>query len=206
MERRFQTGPAPVRVEKRADGSNMIVGYAAVYHRQGEAGTEYRLWEDVVERIKPGAFDRAIKEDDVRALFNHEPALILGRMKAGTLRLSVDSVGLRYEIDPPDTQAGRDTVESIKRGDVSGSSFAFVPRKRATREETDADGRSVYIVELEEVELYDVGPVTYPAYAATETGVRSDAVRRGVEDLKRAAADRAVATVTADLMDLGIDI
>ena len=112
-----------VRIEKRDGQPTKIVGYAAVFYRYDDPGTQYELYSGHVERIQPGAFKRAIEEaDDVRGLFNHEPSQILGRTKSGTMRLSEDETGLRYEIDVPDTQVGRDVVTSIDRGDVTGSS------------------------------------------------------------------------------------
>ena len=123
MERRVVD--RKVDVETREDRTKTVTGYAAVYYREGESGTEYRLWGDTYERIAPGAFDVALREDDVRALFNHDPNVVLGRNGAGTLRLSSDATGLRYEIDMPDTQAAQDVALSISRGDISGSSFAF---------------------------------------------------------------------------------
>lgn len=159
-----------VDIETRADGGKKIVGYGAVFYREGDAGTEYRLWSDMVERIKPQAFDRALSEgQDVRGLFNHESARILGRTASGTMRLSVDSVGLKYEIDLPDTQEARDLATLIARGDITGSSFAFGANK--TEWEDRSDGLSIR--SLVDVDLYDVGPVTYPAYEATSTAVRS---------------------------------
>jgi uncharacterized protein len=158
---------------KRDAGLPMISGYAAVYYDSADPGTEYRLWEDLVERIRPGAFDRAVREDDVRALFNHDSSLILGRSTSKTLRLSLDSRGLRYEIDPPDTQVGRDLVANLERGDVSGSSFAFMPTKTTWQELRDSTGKTTYVRWIDEVELFDVGPVTYPAYSSTEAGLRS---------------------------------
>lgn len=158
----------PVRVESRADGGPLIVGYAAVFYDPADPGTVFPLWDDVEERIMPGAFDKAIAGDDVRALFNHCPDAVLGRSKSGTLRLAVDARGLRYEIDPPDTQTARDVLAMLKRGDVSGSSFAFHPRERTFRE---ANG--LYVIEVRDVELFDVGPVTYPAYTGTEAAARS---------------------------------
>jgi HK97 family phage prohead protease len=125
MERRM-TPTGDVKVETRADGGQTLVGYAAVFYRDGDAGTEYRLGPDVVERIAPTAFNRALQEKhDARALFNHDPNMLLGRAGAGTLRLSVDARGLRYEIDLPETNVGKDVAASISRGDLSGSSFAF---------------------------------------------------------------------------------
>ena len=168
MERRFST--QRVRVESRDDGKPVIVGYGAVFHRASDPGTEFRLWDDIVERIAPGAFGR-VGDDDVRGLYNHDPRAVLGRVKAGTMRISVDDIGLRYEIDPPDTQVGRDTLESIRRGDVDGSSFAFLPRPNGVRWEQHPDGTGVRW--LTNVEVFDVGPVTYPAYPSASAGVRS---------------------------------
>ncbi|NIP69360.1 MAG: HK97 family phage prohead protease, partial [Planctomycetales bacterium] len=105
----------------------------------------------------------ALKEsDDVRGLFNHDPSQLLGRTSSNTMRLSVDQRGLRYDIDVPDTRIGNDVVESIKRGDLSGSSFAFTVD---TVEWQERDG--MHIREIRGVHLYDTGPVTYPAYEAT---------------------------------------
>jgi HK97 family phage prohead protease len=171
MERRM-TPTGDVKVETRADGGQTLVGYAAVFYRDGDAGTEYRLGPDVVERIAPTAFNRALQEKhDARALFNHDPNMLLGRAGAGTLRLSVDARGLRYEIDLPETNVGKDVAASIARGDLSGSSFAFrINGKAGQRFEK---GKDYDVRQILDVDLYDVGPVTYPAYEGTTTGVRS---------------------------------
>lgn len=156
-----------LKVETRGDDEQaVIVGYGAVFHRADDAGTEYRLWEDVFERIMPGAFDEI---GDVRSFFNHNPDTVLGRTTSGTLALSVDDDGLRYEVTPP--QTARHVVESVERGDVTGSSFMFVPTSTTWREE-ERDGRTVSIREINSVELFEVGPVTFPAYEATSAGTR----------------------------------
>lgn len=110
-----------IKIEKREDGEGpRIVGYAAKFNtRSNNLG-------GFVEVIAPGAFDDVL-DDDVRALFNHDRNFVLGRTKAGTLELTVDEVGLRYEISPPDTQTVRDMViEPMGRGDVNQSSLRFV--------------------------------------------------------------------------------
>ena len=153
-----------LRAEKKGDSDkNTIVGYAAVFNSTTDLG----YFE---ERIKPGAFGRAIKErQDVRALWNHDANFVLGRTKSGTLVLDEDNTGLRVEIDPPDTQHARDLVESIRRGDVDQMSFAFIAVKESW---TDRKGLAP-LRELEDVDLFDVSPVTYPAYEATSVGMRS---------------------------------
>lgn len=167
-----------VETFKRADGDDEqlkgIRGTAAVFFDAADAvGTQYRLWRDTWERIMPGAFDDALgRPDDVRCLQNHDPRLLLGRNMSETLRLSVDASGLHYETDTPDTSAGRDTVISLERGDMTGSSFAFIAQRASWVEETDEDGDTLYYRQIEAVELFDVGPVTYPAYSGTDSGVR----------------------------------
>ncbi len=167
IERRFTPAAAAQVVMRKVGDKQVIEGYASVFY-DGTPATEFVLWEGCVERIAPGAFDKAIRESDVRCLFNHDPSLILGRTAAKTCQLSVDKVGLRYACDPPETQVGRDVPISIARGDVTGCSFAMWARSVTWKETPDLDVRLI-----EEVELYDVGPVTYPAYAGTSVGVRS---------------------------------
>ena len=170
MERRtFDHGS--VAIESRADGGKKIVGYGSVFYNANDPGTEFRLFEDAVERIAPEAFNNALsRPDDVRGLFNHDSGSVLGRTASGTMRLSSDAKGLRYEIDVPDTQLGRDLVLSIERGDITGSSFAFSVVSQ--RWEKDAQ-RNLSIRVILDVTLYDVGPVTYPAYDSATTGTRS---------------------------------
>lgn len=161
---------APVTIEERSDGQKVIVGYASVFFDPGQSGTEYHLYGDTWEKISPSAFNRAISErQDVLCVFNHDSGAILGRTASGTTRLSVDSRGLRYETDIPDTTLGRDTQTLMKRGDITGSSFAFIVRK-SHAEERDKKG-SMWRV-IDDVDLIDVGPVTQPAYAGTSAMAR----------------------------------
>jgi uncharacterized protein len=140
-----------------------IVGYAAVFNSPTQIG-------DFRETIRPGAFGRALKEgQDVRALLNHNPDQIIGRSKNGTLRMREDARGLAVEIDPPDTQVGRDTVRMIEQGYLDSMSFAFrVPSRKAQRWSDDGTDR-----ELLDLDIYDVSVVTYPAYKETTVAVRS---------------------------------
>lgn len=186
LERRFTSADAcRVHIQKRDDGSQVIAGYASVFYDPADEGTEYQLWGGTVERILPGAFDRVIEEhQDARALFNHDSDHLLGRVSAKTLRLSVDKRGLQYEIDPPETQLGKDLPVSIERGDLSGSSFSFIVGKTVWIVENEGTDQERTIREIHEIsELFDVGPVTYPAYEATTAGVR------GEGDLGEARAD-----------------
>lgn len=179
LRRSISLAASALRLERRAEGQpETIMGYGAVFYNSADAGTEYVMegwFGQIKERIAPGAFDRALREDDVRALYNHNPDALLGRNIAGTLRLSVDAKGLRYEIDPPDTQCGRDVLTSLRRGDLTGSSFAFIPREVRWTEVSGENGQpDVMIREIMDLELCDVSPVTYPAYSAATAGVRSE--------------------------------
>lgn len=138
-----------------------ISGYAAIFNSLSEDLGGFR------ETIKPGAFIKTIQESDVRALFNHDKNFVLGRKKAGTLRLAEDEVGLSIEIDPPDTQAARDLITLINRGDVDQMSFSF----RTVRDDWDQMDDQV-IRTLIEVKLFDISPVTFPAYPQTSVQVR----------------------------------
>ncbi len=153
--------PVEMRVAGE-DGRRMIVGYAAMFDV-----LSLPLW-GFRERIRPGAFSKTIQEADVRALWNHDRNFVLGRTKAGTLRLHEDDRGLGMEIFPPDTQWARDFMVSIDRGDVDQMSFSF----EALQEEwAIEDGETVRT--LVEVRLFDVSPVTFPAYPQTSVQLRS---------------------------------
>jgi hypothetical protein len=172
FERRF-TARGPIRVEKREDGQQTIAGYAAVFYRPGDAGTEYQVYEDFVEHIMPGAFDQILRGDrDTVGLFNHDGSQILGRRSAKTLRLSADAIGLYYEIDAPDRQDAKDLIVSLERGDIAGSSFSFwigTSGKVVWIEEGEKTIRELHQFE----EVPDVGPVTFPAYTGTTAGLRA---------------------------------
>ncbi len=187
------------KIELRAakDGSNSpgtVVGYAAVYNSASQDLGGFR------ETIAPGAFKRCLS-DDVRCLWNHRDEAILGRSSAGTLRLEEDGIGLRYECDLPDTSVGRDVAEGLRRGDITGSSFQFT---------IDPDGEDwdwsgpVPLRCLRSISrLYDVSPVTFPAYEDSSCELRSysdaaDAFKSQLDSrLSRLRARLALAEATA---------
>lgn len=155
-----------VQIELRMDeGGNekrTIVGYAAVF------GSESVNLGGFTETIKRGAFKDSLESDDVRALKNHDPNLLLGRSSNGTLRLKEDKNGLRMEIDIPNTTTGRDTEEEIRRGDLSGASFSF-----ETIDDKWETKREIPHRTLLKARVYDVGPVAFPAYPDTSLAIRS---------------------------------
>lgn len=183
---RIERRHLPARVHLRADedGTERIVGTAIVFY-DGTPDTEFVLWDDrgkydggvkMVERIMPSAVSGRMK-DDVRGLFNHDPTQVLGRSPK-TLKLSRDEKGLHYSIDPGETTVAANVREHLRREDVTGSSFSFTlePKGQRFKEEDD-----IHIREITKLsQLFDVGPVTYPAYEATQAGVR------GASDLAEA--------------------
>lgn len=172
IERRFTKG-AEVRTKKGADDAKpALEGYAAVFNE------DYVLYDSksfrMVERVKPGAFTRALDEkQDVRGLFNHNPDNLLARTANSTLTLAQDKKGLSFDLDLDSrTHIAQDVRCFVDRGDVTGCSFAFSVRKQ-TWTETEDDGFTTYLRQIEDVDLYDVGPVTYPAYQGTSVGGRA---------------------------------
>ncbi len=157
-------------IEHREEGGVRILsGYGAVFY-DGTPNTEYTYY-DVKERVMPGAFDRALRDDDIRSFFNHDANQILGRKAAGTLRLFTDMRGLGYEITVPNTTAGNDTWESVGRGDVSGASIMF---QAVSQWVEDGD---IWIRNVTEFKpLFEVGPVVFPAYTATTAAARGNGV------------------------------
>jgi uncharacterized protein len=164
-ERRFIPGAQLRAVKGDKPG---ISGVAAVYSQNYDTG-----W--FIESISPGAFSRALSEgQDVRCLFNHDPDNLLARTVNNTLRLEDSPAGLKFDADTdPTTTCGRDVPAMIGRGDVDGCSFSFTVRKDTWRDEYDAAGHYVNTYrQIDDLDLYDVGPVTFPAYTATSVGVR----------------------------------
>lgn len=160
-------------VEERAEGKpGKIEGHAAVFNQLSLplAGGWFR------EKIEPGAFIKTIKEDDIRGLWNHDDNYVLARNKSGTLKLSEDEKGLFVSITPPDTTWARDLGVTIKRKDVDQMSFAFDVLGETWVKENGENIRT-----LTEVKLYDVSPVTYPAYPQTDVAVRSMLQKAGID-------------------------
>jgi len=155
-----------LRADDQSADSRRVVGYAAKFNSKSEDMGFYEI-------IEPGAFDD-VMNDDVRALFNHDPNYILARTKSGTLTLSVDETGLRYAFDVPETTFGNDFLVSLRLGNVSQSSFAFEVAEDEWTQHNTADGKSEWTRKIKKMKrLYDVSPVTYPAYPDTEVALRS---------------------------------
>ena len=129
----------------------------------------YEIAPGLTESIDSGAFNNALA-DDIRALTDHNTAMVLGRNKSHTLELKVDSHGLwgSILINPKDQDA-MNLYERVKRGDVNQCSFGF----DILNEDTDArDDGSVHWT-IRKVKLYEVSVCTFPAYDTTEVTARS---------------------------------
>ena len=167
------------RMENVEHNGNVIRGYAAVYNSDSEwMGGFY-------EQIENGAFDDVL-ENDVRAYFNHDENLLLGRVSSGTLRIGTDKRGLFYEVDLPNTSYANDLVELMKRGDVNQSSFAFLIGQDRWEQR---DGKTYRIIEKVS-RLLDVSPVAQPAYpdSTSELGKR-DLEIETKEEIETAAVE-----------------
>ena len=165
---------------REEDGEMIIEGYAALYNSETDLGV-FR------ESISPGAFDDVLN-DDVRALINHDPSLILGRSSAGTLELSTDELGLKYRVKLGEQQYAKDLYTSIKRGDISQSSFAFTIEDQSWSE--DRSTRKVEKV----AKLLDVSPVTYPAYKSATVAARKEEEPKEIRtaEVKNSEKDKCV--------------
>lgn len=179
QEREIRTLPgAELRVQE--EEGLRIEGYAAVFDELSEDFGPFR------EVIRPGAFDRALEEGhDVRALVDHDPLKILARRSAGTLELAVDKRGLKVSIAPGAYSYTADVVESIRRGDRSGMSFAFRTIAQAWVENEEEES---LIRELLDLELLDVSPVVFPAYPATSVSVSKRALEEAAGLLEKPPA------------------
>lgn len=167
-ERRFLS--PEFRAEEN-DGKRTISGYAAVFNTLSDDLGWFR------EKILPGAFKDAVENTDTVALFNHDSNLVLGRKSSGTLRLYEDNHGLHMEVELPNTSYANDLWESIGRGDVKQQSFGFTVDIDEWHTEEGRDVRTIEKVK----DLFDVSPVTYPAYPDTSVA------RRSLDELKSVA-------------------
>lgn len=163
---------SPVEIRASDDGSSIgFTGHAAVFEQRTWIGPpKWGFWET----IRRGAFRKTITEGDIRMLFNHNPDLPLARNTVasgpGSLRLSEDETGLLDEADMLPTTYARDLALTLDSGVVSQQSFSFLPvnEEWSVDEVTGEETR-----ELIEVKLFDVGPVTFPAFTETDASLRS---------------------------------
>ena|ERR1022692_3181173 len=174
---RSYSQPVETLIVSRADGtSRKIRGIAAVYYN-GQPGSEFRLGQNIMERIAPGAFDHLL-EDDVMARVDHDGKLIVGRNKQN-MRLWSTSRGMEYEIDLKPTTAGNDLWENAQSGIIKGSSFQAVVNFGDKKSVTwSRDGKQDILTVKRYEQLIDVAPVSNPAYKASTC----EAVMRSLDE------------------------
>lgn len=179
-EIRVTSSTLEIRMSVNAETeSRTIRGYAAKFGTMSEPLMSRDSKYKFRETIERGAFDGA-DMTDVRAFFNHNPNMVLARYRngEGTLKLGVDETGLWYEFEAPNTTHGNDLLESVRRGDIDQSSFAFAIADGGQvweeRKVNDEDADVIYTRTISKFKaIYDVSPVTEPAYADTSVAVRS---------------------------------
>ncbi len=159
----FRAGPSPEHVE----GATPITGYAALFNSLSQV--LYDWSGGFREQIAPGAFARSLAEDDPRMLWNHNPDYPLARVAAGNLQLREDDTGLWFHSTPVATTIAGDVALLIASGVVSGMSFGFT----VLDEEWDIDDQNQVIRTLLRVKLYEISPVTWPAYTDTSVSLAS---------------------------------
>ncbi|WP_078434238.1 HK97 family phage prohead protease [Metabacillus halosaccharovorans] len=160
------------------DGNKSLFGYAVKWGQKSHVMGFYRKFR---EQFKQGAFADSLQKDDQRFLWSHDVSKVLGRTKNNTLRLSEDPIGLRFELDLPNTNLGDDSFKSIKRGDVDGVSFGF----QMINEEIEEPDDDLMLRTVTKAKLFEVSAVAYPAYPDSEVSARGyDPLKHYIEDEK----------------------
>lgn len=166
-----------IEIREDDEGKRMLTGYAIKWGKKSQVlGYFYKFRE----QFKKGAFADSLEKDDQRFLWSHDPSKVLGRTKNRTLRLEEDDVGLRFELDLPNTTLGNDTYESIKRGDVDGVSFGFKMEDHEIEEPDD----DLPLRTVKKARLLEVSAVAFPAYPDSEVSAR------GYDPLKEYITER----------------
>ncbi len=176
-----ETRALPVALEARAagdGGERTLAGYIE-YQKESHVMRDW-LGDQFIEELAAGCFDKSLASREVVGLWSHDTAQVLGNTKSGTLRISSEATQLGFELDLPNTQAGNDAWESVKRGDVDGVSFGM----RVTKDKWSTEKRedeTLYKRTILEADLYEISPVAFAAYPANGVACRS------LEEYKEAA-------------------
>lgn len=165
-------------------------------------GIPFNRWSEDLggfkEQIHPDAFRESLEKDDIRAVFNHNNDFVLGRVSAGTLRLSVTKRGVEYEVDPPGTSWANDMLVSIDRRDIRENSFSMV----VSEEDWDQSGKILKRT-VRKARLLELGPQTFPAYSQSSVQVRS-ILERGRAAVSEHAAELDLARRRLELDTVGL--
>jgi|SRR5699024_816469 len=167
-----------IEIREDDDGNRKITGYAVKWELKSQV---LGMFFKFREQIKKGSFLESLNNDDQRFLWSHDISKVLGRTKNDTLTLKEDDVGLRFELELPNTTLGNDTYESIKRGDVDGVSFGFnVEDDEVTEPDDDLPLRTI-----KKARLLEVSAVAFPAYPDSQVSARGyDRMKEYEDELK----------------------
>lgn len=190
-----RTNRADFEIREVVDGGMTFEGYAALFDSPSEP-------LPFTERIAPGAFRGSLKQrNDIKLLWNHDTGMVLGSTRAGSLSLQEDARGLKVRADLPNTTAGRDAAELLRRGDVDAMSFGFSVPRNGDSWNSDGTERT-----LKQIRLHEVSIVAFPAYSATAgttsvRGLDKVAERAGIEDAD-AVADALLKVEAGDTISI----
>lgn len=192
----YECAPFIEPIEFRSAGDQRIVA-SGIAIRYGAISKPMRGFR---ERIEPGAATKTLQEQDIVALHEHDPRMLLGRTSSGTLRLADGPGELRYEIDLPDTSAGRDVAHLLERGDIKGASFGFTAIPSSVKW-TKTDDPKLALRSIGELRMRDISTTCIPAYAEStaEIALRSLAHQADVE--VRSVIEAADQGCLAELID-----
>lgn len=178
----FDASGLQIREAAEGEESRTLVGYALKFGTRSVNLTPWSSWREVYEILEPGCISmEMLNRQDVVFTAFHNREKVLGRCTngKGTLRMSIDSVGLRIECEMPHTELGNEMLELVKRGDLCGMSFAYTTDEDDSENavsyerEGDKDGKEVWLRHVKRIDnVYDVTVAASPAYEDTEISQR----------------------------------
>jgi uncharacterized protein len=187
METERRSVPSLEGLETELRAGKEFAGYAAVYY-DGTPRTEYRLGENIIERVHKGAFDAVLNSgSDMFGLYHHREDMMLGRRSAGSLQVESNERGLYYSVPLDSTDPVHQTVAArIRRGDVRGSSVTWQVPANGQDFEKRADGMIIRNIRRAAA-LFDVGPTHIPCYVGTSAELRSELTAAAIAAIARQA-------------------
>jgi HK97 family phage prohead protease len=156
-----------LNIENYDEEKGIVEGYAAVFDLPS-SGLEF------IEIIDLGAItNQTINDSDVFAVIDHDRSkgvLARSRYGVGSLNLTVDGKGLRYQFEIPDTPVGNELKSHLERGEITASSFSFT-----VKEEEWSNNNGEYRRHVKKIEkIFDVSPVFEPSYQHTDVSIRNN--------------------------------
>ena len=175
-----------MRATRTSESDRAIEGYAATFDSETIIGGLYR------ERIAPGAFD-TVNDGPIVATFNHDVNWTIGSTRSGTCAVEVTDTGLHYRVNVPDGPIGDHVLAITERGDLGGSSFAFVPHANGERWVDPSGDETLPLRVLESDQVFDVSAVVNPAYESSSVSVaEARSVLEGYQTNKQDQGDQTV--------------